>query len=200
MQHNLLDGDTYRQEVITIVFNDYWFGEFTGIHSDNLKENIETWKQQHPKRKHLPMDWLGKTRNGMLPSWNRFINCPSRIIQDTWKKDLNEYTTFCIEQQHVPRAYLDECIVAVIQFRPTKAKADNDNTYIKASLDASVKNEIIKEDNYTVVRYVGSFTVYDKESPRTELRFYPVYAGVFDFEFVMDYMNEDIKHLEKIYG
>ena len=41
MQHNLLDGDTYRQEVITIVFDDYWFGEFTGIHSDNLKRILK---------------------------------------------------------------------------------------------------------------------------------------------------------------
>ena len=81
-----LDYDVYKDEVIIIRFDSEMFKGFTGYD----KNNPEPYFKLHPRSKKPPMDWLGKTRNGMLPSWNRFINCPSRIIQDNWKKDLND--------------------------------------------------------------------------------------------------------------
>lgn len=191
--------EEYKNELITVRFDSYWFGQFTGIQNDNIKENVAEWLKKHPRSKRPPMDWLGKTRNGMLPSWNRFINCPSRIIQDTWKKDLNEYTRYCIKGQHVPRAYLNKCVVIAVQFKPTKTASDNDNTYVKASLDAMVKEEVLQEDNYKVVKYFGSYSVVDKDDPRTEIRIYPIYDG-FDFNYVMDVAMNDVKELEEKYN
>ena len=191
-----LDYDVYKDEVIIIRFDSEMFKGFTGYD----KNNPEPYFKLHPRSKKPPMDWLGKTRNGMLPSWNRFINCPNRIIQDTWKKDLNDYTRYCIQQQYIPRAYLSECIIVAVQYRPTKAKSDNDNTYVKATLDAMVKEEVIQEDNHTVVRYFGSYTVYDKQDPRTEIRIYPIIKGVYDFNDVLQIATYEINNLEKQYN
>ncbi len=193
---NELDYDVYKDEIITIRFDSEMFKGFTGFDKDNPDEYFKL----HPRSKNPPMDWLGKTRIGMLPSWNRFINCPSRIIQDTWKKDLNDYTRYCIQQQCVPRAYLNECIIVAIQFKPTKAKSDNDNTYVKATLDAMVKEEVIQEDNYTVVRYFGSYSAYDKQDPHTEVRVYPIIKGVFDFDYVLQIVTYEINNLERKYS
>lgn len=193
---NELDYDVYKDEIFVIRFDSEMFKEFTGYD----KDNPELYFKLHPRSKKPPMDWLGKTRNGMLPSWNRFINCPSRIIQDTWKKDLNDYTRYCIQQQCVPRAYLSECIVIAIQHKPTRASSDNDNTYVKATLDAMVKEEVIREDNYKVVRYFGSYSVYDKQDPHTEIRVYPIIKGVFDFDYVLQIATYEINNLERKYS
>ena len=32
--------DEYKNEVITVRFDSYWFGQFTGIQNDNIKENV----------------------------------------------------------------------------------------------------------------------------------------------------------------
>lgn len=191
-----LDYDVYKHEVIVIRFDSEMFKGFTGFDKDNPDEYFKL----HPRSKKPPMDWLGKTRNGLLPTWNRFINCPGRIIQNIWKQDLGAYTEYCIIQQNVARAYLGECIIAVIQFKPRKSKQDNDNTFLKSSLDAMTKQEVLQDDNDSVVRFTGNYTVYDKQDPHTEIRVYPIIDGVYDFEYVMNIMSHEIKQLEKQYN
>ena len=191
-----LDYDVYKDEVIVIRFDSEMLKGFTGYD----KNNPEPYFKLHPRSKKPPMDWLGKTRNGMLPSWNRFINCPNRIIQNEWKQSLGKYTEYCIIQQNVPRAYLDKCVIITIQFKPTKAKRDNDNTFLKSSLDAMTKQEVLQDDNDNIVRFTGNHIVYDKEDPHTEIRIYPIIEGVFDFDYVLKIATHEINNLERKYS
>lgn len=191
-----LDYDVYKDEIIVIRFDSEMLKGFTGFDKDNPDEYFKL----HPRSKKPPMDWLGKTRNGMLPSWNRFINCPNRIVQNQWKQDLGKYTDYCILVQNVPRAYLSKCIIVAIQHKPTRGKRDNDNIFLKASFDSLTKNEVLQDDNDNIVRFMGNHTVYDKQDPHTEVRIYPIIEGVYDFDYVMDIMNCDIKELEAKYS
>lgn len=160
------------------------------------KEMLEAYTQeyfkQYPKRKKLPLEFLGKKRLGQLPSWNRFINSPSRIIQNQWKQELGDYTTFIINKQGLNNLQIDKCIVVAKQFQQTRAKADSDNIHIKAVLDSLVKNGVLVEDNYTVLNPCILGTFHDKENPRTELLIYPIY-DVFTHGIVLDIIMKDLK-------
>ena len=160
------------------------------------KRMIDNYTEQYfkkfPKRKKQPLEFLGKSRLGQLPSWNRIINCPNRIVQNQWKQELSDYTHYIIEEMNIANLNLDKCIVVVKQFQPTRAKSDSDNIYLKSSLDALVKNGVLIEDNYTVLNPCILSTFYDKSNPRTEIIIYPV-CDVFTHDVVLDMVFEDLK-------
>ena len=61
-----------------------------------------------------------------------------------------------------------------------------------------MKGEVLQEDNYTVVRYYGSFSVYDKEDPHTDLVIMPI-TDEYPFEIVMLEATNYILELETKY-
>lgn len=170
-----------EEKRVVITFNKQMIDDYT-----------ESYFKQFPNRKKLPLEFLGKKRLGLLPSWNRVINCPNRIVQNQWKQELSEYTTYILEQLGVKNLNVDKCMIVAKQFQPTKAKSDSDNIYLKSSLDALVKNGVLIEDNYTVLNPCILSTFYDKENPRTEIIIYPIY-DLFTHDIVLDMVFEDLK-------
>lgn len=172
----------YNEEKrIVITFNQEMIDEYTN-----------NYFLKYPNRKKAPLEFLGKKRLGQLPSWNRIINCPNRIVQNQWKQELSDYTQHIIHKQGLNDLKIDKCIVVAKQFQGTRTKSDSDNIYLKSSLDALVKNGVLIEDNYTVLNPCILSTFYDKENPRTELIIYPL-CDIFTQDIVLDIIMEDMK-------
>lgn len=185
----------YKDEVITVRFDKEMLKGFTGYDT----ENPEEYFKKHPRAKKPPMENLwGKSRRGLVPSINLFINCPNRVIQNSWEQHLKEYCEYCMKQQKIKHDFIEECIVVVVQFKPTKSKSDVNNVYTKPFIDAMVERELLQEDNYTVVRMHQEYSVVDKTDPHSELRIYPI-TELHDMEFVLWYIQQDILTLEKKY-
>lgn len=138
------------------------------FNEQTLRDYTEHYFKCNPKRKKPPLDWAGKKRNGQLVSWNRFINSPNRIMQNQWKQEFSDYTTFVLNKQGIEPLGINKCAILVKQYQPTRAKSDSDNIMCKATLDSMVKFGLLEEDNYTVVNPVVLVTGYDKDNPRTE--------------------------------
>ena len=185
----------YKDEVITVRFDKEMLKGFTGYDT----ENPEEYFKYHPRAKKPPMESLWKKRRlGLVPSVNTFINCSSRLIQNTWEQHLKEYCEYCMKQQGIKHDYITECIVVVVQFHPNQQKPDVNNVYTKPFIDAMVERELIKEDNYTIVRMHQEYMVYDKTDPHSEIRIYPI-TKEHDMEFVLWYIQQEILTLEKKY-
>lgn len=185
----------YKDEVITVRFDKEMLKGFTGYDT----ENPEEYFKYHPRAKKPPVENLwGKSRRGLVPSVNLFINCPNRVIQNTWEQHLKEYCEYCMTQQKIKHDFIEECIVVVIQFKPTKSKSDVNNVYTKPFIDAMVERELLQEDNYTVVRMHQEYSVVDKTDPHSEIRIYPI-TKEYDMEFVLWYIQQEILTLEKKY-
>lgn len=188
----------YESLIVTIRLDKEMFGEFTGIRHDHVKEDVELYLAQHPRAKHPPMDWMGKSRDGLAPSWNTFLNCPSRQIQASWKKQMEEYVNFCLHKQHIKHPYLDKFAVLVVQHKPRATNSDNDNTMIKGVLDELQKEEVIVEDNYKHMIYYASISVVNKEDAHTDIILYPI-TDEYGIDLVIPYIANDIVELLKEY-
>ena len=185
----------YKDEVITVRFDKDMLKGFSGYDTENPDEYFK----EHPRAKKPPMDSLWKkSRNGLIPSINLFINCPNRVIQNTWEQHLKEYCEYCMEQQGIKHDYIDECIVLVVQFKPTRSESDVNNVYTKPFIDAMVERELLIDDNYKIVRLHHEYSVVDKKDPHSEIRIYPI-TGTHDMEFVLWYIQQEILELEKKY-
>ena len=185
----------YKDEVIIIRFDKEMLKEFSGYDTENPDEYFKT----HRRATKPPYeDIWKKTRSGLIPSINTFLNCNNRRIQNSWEQHLRDYCEFCMSKQGIKHDYIGECIVVAIQFKPTKAKSDVNNTYTKPFLDAMVERELLQEDNYTVVRLHKEYAVVDKADPHSEIRIYPI-TKEYDMEFVLWYIQQDILELEKKY-
>lgn len=163
-------------------------------------ETLEAYDQHHakfhPKRKKPSLDWAGKKRTGQLVSWNRFVNCPNRIMQNQWKQEFADYTQYLLRKQGLSNKNIERCAIVVKQYNSTRAKSDSDNIMVKASLDAMVKEGFITEDNYTVVNPVILTTDYDKDNPRSEICVYEItdeYTEEFVFEVIRHELYKKIK-------
>ena len=185
----------YRDEIITVRFDKEMLKEFSGFDVNNPDEYFRL----HPRAKKPPFEkiWM-KSRNGLIPSINTFLNCNDRRVQNDWEQHLRDYCEFCMTKQGIKHDYIDECIIVAIQFKPTKTKSDVNNTYTKPFLDAMVERELLQEDNYTVVRMHKEYAVVDKEDPHSEIRIYPI-TKEYDMEFVLWYIQQDILRLEEKY-
>ncbi len=185
----------YKDDVITVRFDKEMLKGFTGYDT----ENPEEYFKEHPKASKPPMESLWKKKRlGLIPSINTFINCSSRPIQNTWEQHLKSYCEYCMEQQGIKHDFIGECVVVVVQFQPTKAKADVNNVYTKPFIDAMVERELLQEDNYQVVRIHQEYLVYDKNDPHTEIRIYPI-SQVYTIDFVLRHIAKEIVELEKEY-
>ena len=185
----------YKDEVIIVRFDKEMLKGFTDYDVNNPDEYFK----QHPRAKKPPMESLWKkSRNGLIPSINTFINCNNRTIQNTWEQHLKAYCEYCMTEQGIKHDYIGECIIIVIQFKPTKSKSDVNNVYTKPFVDAMVERELIQEDNYTVVRVHQEYSVVDKEDPHSELRIYPI-TDEYDMEYVLLQIQKDIIELEETY-
>lgn len=186
----------YEQEIIKVRFDKQMLKEFSGYDVD---DDGESYYKAHPRAKKPPYESLWKKgRNGLIPSINSFINCHDRGIQNDWERHLKDYCTYCLKVQGIPAAYFSECVIVVIQFKPTKTKSDVNNIYTKPFIDAMVKYELLEEDNYTVVRLHQEYAVVDKNDPHSEIRIYPI-IGDYTFSQVVEYVANDIKYLENMY-
>lgn len=185
----------YKDEIITIRFDKEMLKEFSGYDTENPDEYFRL----HPRASKPPYEkiWM-KSRNGLIPSINTFLNCNDRRVQNQWEQHLRDYCEFCMTKQKIKHDYIEECVIVAIQFKPTKTKSDVNNTYTKPFLDAMVERELLQEDNYTVVRIHKEYAVVDKEDPHSEIRIYPI-TEQYDMEFVLWYIQQDILALEKKY-
>lgn len=170
-----------EEKRIKVVFNKQMIEEYT-----------ESYFKHYPNRRKQPLEFLGKKRLGQLPSWNRVINCPNRIVQNQWKQELSDYTSYIINKLGINDANIDKCIVVAKQYQSTKAKSDSDNIYLKSSLDALVKGGVLVEDNYTVLNPCILSTFHDKQNPRTEIIIYPL-DGIFTTDVILNMIFEDLK-------
>ena len=88
----------YKDEVITVRFDKEMLKGFTGYDT----ENPEEYFKYHPRAKKPPMESLWKkSRNGLVPSVNTFLNCNNRVIQNSWEQHLKEYCEYCMQQQGI---------------------------------------------------------------------------------------------------
>ena len=187
--------ENYSKEIITIRFDKQMLSEFTGYSVDNPKEYFKL----HPRAKKPPFENLhGKKRLGLLPSINKFLNVNDRTQQNLMKQHLSDYTEYCLRRQGIPHAYLDKYIVLVVQYKPDQSKSDNDNTFCKSALDGCTHYEMWKDDNYTQMKLYLSYSVYDKQNPRSELVIFPIYKE-YTFTQVMHFVAEYIVNLEQKY-
>lgn len=192
-------GD-YSKEIITLRLDKHYFGRHTGIRPDHREEDEKLWRKLHPRAKYLPMEYLGKARDGMLSTWNIFLNVPSRQVQNSRREQFEDYVRYCIERQNIPRAYIEKCIVLVVQFKPRATKSDSDGICAKSTLDCLVREEVLAEDNYkNMVLYMAT-SVVDKNDPRSEIRIYPIYKeDGYTYDFVLDYIANELKELNSEY-
>lgn len=187
---------SYEQEIITIRFDKKLLQGFSGYDVDNP----ETYFKAHPRAKKAPFENLwGKKRTGLLPSTNKFLNCHDRRIQNEIKQHIGDYTTYCLKVQKVPAAYFNKYIVLCVQYKPDRSNSDNDNTWVKSSLDAMTKFNMWPDDNYKHMKLFQSFSVHDKNDPRTELVIFPIFENEYEFDFVVDYVSKYIAKLERQY-
>lgn len=189
--------DDYKDEIITIRFDKEMLKQFTGYDT----ENPDLYFKVHKRAKKPPFEAIWKkSRNGLIPSINTFLNVTDRRIQNTWEQHLSEYCEFCMQKQGIKHNYIKECIILAIQFKPTKSKSDVNNIYTKPFIDATVKRELLLEDNYTVVRLHMEYAVVDKNDPRSEIRIYPIYEeDGYTYDFVLDYIANELKELNSEY-
>lgn len=162
----------------------------------------EEYFQAHPRAKKPPFDKLWKKKRlGMLPSTNTFIDCNDRITQNQMKQELGAYTTFCLKAQQIPGAYLQKCLVLVVQHKESRTNSDNDNTFVKSSLDALTKWQMWEDDNYKHVKLFASTSVYDKADPHTDLIIFPIYEDEegYSYDDVMLYLAKYLMYLENKY-
>lgn len=186
----------YKDEIIVVRFDEEMLKGFTGYD----KSNPKNYFQDHPRAKKPPMESLwGKTRVGLVPSINKFLDCSDRVLQSTWEKHLCDYCEYCMKRQGIKHDYIEECIIVTISYRPTRAKADVNNIYVKPFIDAMVERELLKEDNYTVVKYHAEYIVIDKEDPRTEIRIYPI-TKEYDFMCAITEAMNDVVELNDKYN
>ena len=185
----------YNDTIITVRFDKEMLKGYTEYDVDNPDEYFKN----HPKASKPPMESLWKKkRNGLIPSINSFINCSSRPIQNTWEQHLKGYCEYCMQQQGIKHDYIGECIVVVIQYKPTKTKSDVNNVYTKPFIDAMVERELLQEDNYTIVRMHQEYAVVDKDDPHSEIRIYPI-SQIYTIDFVLRYIAKEITELENKY-
>ncbi len=124
-------GDNMKKLIIE--FND-----------DNYDKYITWYFKQHPKAKNKPI------KNCVHPSLNEWQNMhhqAKNILKQNWK----DYVTMIIKDLKINDFNIDKCEVDVHIIRPTRIKADLDNRSIKFIQDALVLNNVITEDNYTVI-------------------------------------------------
>ena len=186
----------YRDNIITIRFDKELLKQYSGFDTENPDEYFKT----HPRAKKPPYEAIWKkSRNGLIPSINTFLNVTDRRIQNTWEQHLRDYCEYCMQAQGIKHDYIEECVVIAIQFKPTRSKADVNNIYTKPFLDAMVERELIKEDNYTVLRVHMEYALVNKVDPHSEIRIYPI-TEEYNLSQVLKIAIEDIATLEELYG
>lgn len=185
-------GD-YSKEVIILRLDKQTLEEFTGYSVDSPQSYFQT----HKKAKKPPMDSLwGKGRTGLIPSINKFLNCKNRVIQNQWEQHLKEYCEHSMIKQGFKHNYIEQCLILVVTYKPTRSRSDASNQYAKPFEDAMVERELIVDDNYTVVKLHCETMVYCKDDPHSEIRIYPI-NDTYDFEFALKVMQDDLLKIHK---
>ena len=180
------------KRVTTIRFDKELLKEYSGYDV----ENPETYFKEHPRAKKPPYNNLWKkSRTGMIPSVNTFLNVNDRNIQNVWEQHLKDYCEFCMKKQGLKHDYIGQCIIIAIQFKPTRTKSDPHNCYDKPFIDAMVERELLQEDNYTVVKLHMEHALYYKQDPHSEIRIYEI-TDEYPFEFVANCVIKDIAELQ----
>ena len=76
------------------------------------------------------------------------------------KLNWEEYLTMIVKELGYNDLYISACEIDVHIIKPTKKRFDLDNLSIKFIQDALVKNNVITDDNYTVIQkltYSGEY-------------------------------------------
>ena len=173
--------------------NEYLENEVVRITFD--KDMLEGYDKHHallhPRRKKKSLDFCGKKRTGLIPTWNLFLNVGSRIIQNERKKAISDYTEFVLKKLDVDRNYLERCAIIVKQYHPTRTRFDADNVHTKSSFDSMSEYGFWEDDNIYVVEPYIVTGGYDKDNPRTEFVIFPI-TEEYSREFVLNCMIEEL--------
>lgn len=185
--------EEYHKQVIVVTMNKETLEGFSGFKVNNP----ELYFKEHKRAKKPPMESLwGKTRPGLIPSINKFLNCSNRTIQNQWEQHLKSYCEYCMRVQGIKHNFIEECVILVVTYKPTRSESDPNNQYVKPFEDAMVERELIKDDNYNIVKFHAETMVYCKENPRSEIRIYPI-TKEYDFDFAFKVMQEDVLKIHK---
>lgn len=181
----------------TNLMNEYKKNHKTVITLD--AETLESFDKyharQHPKRKKQSLSWLGKTRTGVLPMLNNFLNVRTAIQRSQRKADVGEYVEYALQYQGIKRAMINRCMVVVKHYNPTKRSFDLDGVSVKSAFDAMSSYEFWEDDNYKIVRPLIFTGGHDKEHPRSEICVYEI-TEEYPYEFVLQVIMEELKEEE----
>lgn len=154
-------------------------------------ETLEAYDQHHakfhPKRKNRSLSWLGKTRTGLLPMLNNFLNVATSLQRNQRKDAVQDYIKYTMRQQGIKQDMITKCAVVVKQYNPTKRKFDLDGVSVKSAFDAMTEHGFWEDDNYDIVHPLIFIGGCDKDNPRSEICVYEIvdeYPEEFVFEVI----------------
>lgn len=183
MVNNIIE-EYKEKHMITITFN-----------SEMLEGFDKEDAKQRPKRKRRSLEWMGKKRLGMLPTWNRFLNVNSRILQNSMKQQVSDYTKYIIKQSDIPKLGINRCAIMVKQYAQTQMAYDLDNIHVKSSLDALTHYGIWEDDNIKILEPYIATGSFDKDNPHSEIVIYEI-TDEYSRNFVLDVMMNDLKQMQ----
>ena len=175
----------YRENYKTVITLD----------AETLESYDKYHARQHPHRKNQSLSWLGKTRTGVLPMLNNFINVRTSIQRSQRKADVGDYVKYALQYQGVKRAMIERCMVVVKHYNPTKREFDLDGVSVKSAFDAMTAYEFWADDNYKIVRPLIFTGGYDKAHPRSEICVYEI-TDEYPYEFVLQVVMDELEQEE----
>lgn len=181
----VIDVEEYKKKhMITITFN-----------SEMLESFDKEDAKRRPKRKRKSLEWCGKSRLGLLPRLNAFLNVASRQQQNSMKQQFADYTEYILKANEIPKLGIDRCAVMVKQYTKTKSKFDLDGVSAKSSFDAMTHYGIWEDDNITILEPLTFTGGSDKDNPRSEIIIYEI-TDDYPRNFVLEVMMNDLKTLQ----
>lgn len=164
------------------------------LDAETLESYDKYHARQHPKRKNRSLSWLGKTRTGVLPMLNNFLNVRTAIQRSQRKADVGDYVMYALQYQGIKRTMIERCMVVVKHYNPTKREFDLDGVSVKSAFDAMTAYEFWTDDNYKVVQPLIFVGGWDKEHPRSEICVYEI-TEQYPYEFVLQVVMEELKEI-----
>ena len=173
--------------------------EYRNSHKTVITLNAETLDlydkyhaKQHPFRKNQSLSWLGKTRTGVLPMLNNFLNVRTAIQRSQRKADVGDYVKYVLQSEGVKQAMIEHCMVVVKHYNPTKREFDLDGVSVKSAFDAMTAHGFWIDDNYKVVKPLIFTGGYDKTNPRSEICVYEI-TDEYPYEFVLQLVMDELQ-------
>lgn len=114
------------------------------FNEDNRQRFLKMYFMIHPKAKNEP---IKSCIHPSLNTWQNMHYAAKNTLKQNWK----DYVSMVVEELGYKDLGIDKCEIYVHITKPTRVKFDLDNTSIKFIQDSLVHNNVIIEDNYTVL-------------------------------------------------